>query len=69
MQDIARSALQEALEYHNASYGSVIVMEVKTGAIKAMANLKKDGDKYQESYNYAVGTSTWTCDTHLERSI
>jgi len=58
MQDIARSALQEALEYHNASYGSVIVMEVKTGAIKAMANLKKDGDKYQESYNYAVGAST-----------
>lgn len=57
MQDIAMDALQKGLEYHNASYGTAIVMEVKTGAIKAMANLKKSGDKYQEDYNYAVGAA------------
>jgi len=57
MQDIAREALQSALEYHNASYGTAIVMEVKTGAIKAMSNLKKVGDTYNEDYNYAVGAA------------
>lgn len=57
MQDITREALQQSLEYHNASYGTAIVMEVRTGAIKAMANLKKDGGQYHEDYNYAVGQS------------
>ncbi|MCO6460209.1 MAG: transpeptidase family protein [Saprospiraceae bacterium] len=57
IQDIAQEALQQALEYHNAAYGTAIVMEVKTGAVKAMANLKKDGDQYHEAYNYAVGLS------------
>lgn len=35
--------------------GCMIVMEVATGAIKAMVNLKKDNDGiYRENYNYAV---------------
>lgn len=36
-------------------------MEVKTGAIKAIANLTKvkgDSSKYIEDYNYAIGHSS-----------
>ena len=39
--------------------GSVIVMEVETGAIKAIVNLKKDlKGNYQELYNYGIGRAT-----------
>ncbi len=58
MQDIAGEALRSALDYHKASYGTVVVMEVKTGNIKAMSNLKRDGDVFTEDYNYAAGMST-----------
>lgn len=58
LQDIAENALLKALQKHNADHGSVIVMDVKTGAIKAMANLGKMGDSYWEDYNYAIGAST-----------
>jgi cell division protein FtsI (penicillin-binding protein 3) len=34
IQDVAQEALQKALEYHDADYGTAIVMEVKTGAVK-----------------------------------
>lgn len=35
--------------------GCMMVMEVATGAIKAMVNLKRDNDNlYRENYNYAV---------------
>jgi cell division protein FtsI (penicillin-binding protein 3) len=57
LQDITEDALLVALEKHKADYGSVVVMEVKTGEIKAMSNLSllKNG-LYGETYNYAVGT-------------
>ncbi|NJL15515.1 MAG: penicillin-binding protein 2, partial [Microscillaceae bacterium] len=56
IQDIAHQALEKALIRHNASFGTVIVMEVKSGEIKAMANLGKTGPgKYAENYNYAIG--------------
>lgn len=56
IQDVSESALLGALQEHDADMGCVVVMEVKTGEIKAMANLKKIGDhKYAEVYNYAVG--------------
>lgn len=60
IQDVSESALQEALAYHDADNGCVIVMEVATGEIKAIANLsyKKSGPfkgKFLEDYNYAIG--------------
>ena len=39
IQDIAHHALLEQLEYYEAEHGCVVVMDVKTGEIKAIANL------------------------------
>ncbi|GAB4129265.1 MAG: penicillin-binding protein [Raineya sp.] len=56
IQDVAHEALQEALIENDADFGCVIVMEVATGEIKAMANLGKNkDDTYSENYNYAIG--------------
>ncbi len=56
LQDVAESALLKALRQHDADYGCAVVMEVKTGEIKAISNLKKSGsgNGYREVYNYAV---------------
>lgn len=56
LQDVAENALYKALEKTDAEYGTVIMMEVKTGEIKAMANLGKTKGGYIEDYNYAVGS-------------
>lgn len=57
LQDVAESALLGALLEHDADYGSVIVMEVSTGEIKAISNLSKSKKgSYWENYNYAVGS-------------
>ncbi len=55
IQDIAHSALQKQLVNFEAKHGTVIVMEVETGKVRAMVNLRKndDGD-YVDSYNYAL---------------
>ncbi len=59
LQDVAETALLKTLNKHNADHGCVIVMEVKTGQIKAIANLGRvEEGKYWEKYNYAVGEST-----------
>ncbi len=59
MQDVAERALLQQLQKHNADHGCVILMEVKTGAIKAIANLSRSEDgSYSERYNYAIGEST-----------
>ncbi len=55
LQDVAENALYKALVEKNADYGTVILMEVKTGEIKAMVNLGKTKGGYIEDYNYAVG--------------
>ncbi|MFD2245660.1 penicillin-binding protein [Pontibacter ruber] len=55
LQDVAENALYKALVEKNADYGCVILMEVKTGEIKAIANLGKTKGGYIEDYNYAVG--------------
>jgi cell division protein FtsI (penicillin-binding protein 3) len=56
IQDVAEHALLKALIKNQATYGSVILMETKTGKIKAIANLvKKDSTTYEESLNYAIG--------------
>lgn len=58
LQDVAHRALLKQLKLHGAQYGTVVVMHVPTGDVKAIVNLTKYGDKYVEDYNYAVGAST-----------
>ena len=57
-QDMAESALRSALEKYNAAKGCVIVMEVATGEIRAMANLSKRGSGYVENFNHALAGRT-----------
>ena len=58
MQDIAHHALLKQLEKYKAHHGCVVVMETKTGEVKAISNLAKTkGGKYYERLNYAVGES------------
>ncbi len=61
IQDVAQSALLRALIKNDASHGCAVLMEVKTGAIKAISNLTKakgDTAAYNESLNYALGYPT-----------
>ncbi len=61
LQDVATHALLKTLLKNEASHGCAILMEVKTGAIKAIANLtrsKNDSVSYNESFNYAIGYPT-----------
>lgn len=61
VQDVAENSLMNCLKKHGADHGSLVLMEVKTGAIKAIANLtrnKKDTSMYLENLNYAVGVAT-----------
>ena len=60
IQDIAHRALLQRLEQFQAEHGSVIVMEVATGKIRAMVNLGREkGDStYTELRNYAVWERT-----------
>lgn len=61
IQDVAENALMNTLIKNKASHGCVILMEVKTGEIKAIANLTRDGkdsSAYSESLNYAIGYAT-----------
>ncbi|TXG39820.1 penicillin-binding protein [Seonamhaeicola maritimus] len=58
IQDIAHHALLEQLEKYKAEHGCVVVMEVKTGEIRAISNLGRTSKgKYYEKLNYAVGES------------
>ncbi len=55
-QDITQHALMRQLEYYEASNGTAILMEVKTGDIKAIANLTRTASRnYVENLNYAIG--------------
>ncbi len=55
IQDVAETALVNACKTHNADHGCAIVMEVKTGKIRAMANIGRTPEGWWETYNYAVG--------------
>lgn len=57
-QDIAESSLHEALEKYKADKGCVIVMEVATGEIRALANLTRRGNRYVENFNHALAGRT-----------
>ncbi len=55
MQDIAEVALRKVMDKWNAASGIVVLMEVPTGDIKAMASLTKTGPgQYDEIQNNAV---------------
>jgi len=63
IQDVAENALLKTLVKNNASHGCAILMEVKTGEIKAIANLTRNGKdtssyNYSENLNYAIGYAT-----------
>jgi cell division protein FtsI (penicillin-binding protein 3) len=58
IQDIAHHALLKQLELYEADHGCVVVMETKTGKVKAISNLGRDKDgSYYETTNYAVAES------------
>lgn len=60
IQDIAHHALLKQLQLYKADHGCVVVMETKTGHIKAIANLGRDSktdSTYYERDNYAIKES------------
>jgi len=58
IQDVAHHALEEQLILSGAHHGCVVLMEVTTGEIRAIANLTRvDSGIYRERYNYAIGES------------
>ena len=58
IQDIAHHALLKQLELYQADHGCVVVMETKTGNIKAISNLGRHNDgTYFETTNYAYTES------------
>lgn len=55
MQDMAQRALEKQLIKSNADNGCVILMEVATGEVRAIANFTRDKDGvYREKFNYAI---------------
>lgn len=59
IQDIAHQALSRGLNKYSADKGVALVMEVKTGALRAVCNLQKNRDgSFMETYNHAIATST-----------
>ena len=55
MQDLAEQALVEGLKKWNASMGVTILMEVKTGDVKAIVNMRRsDNGNYYERFNDAI---------------
>ncbi len=57
LQDVAENALLKQMIKHEAEMGCAVLMQVKTGDIKAIANLRYDKNSgyYLESYNMAIG--------------
>lgn len=58
LQDVAHAALRRQLEQHRASWGCVVLMEVETGFVRAIANLSENGHGgYEEMLNLAISQS------------
>jgi len=58
IQDITHHALLGQLEKFEADHGTAVVMDVKTGEVKAISNLGRNREgKYFERLNYAIGES------------
>ena len=61
LQDITDKALRRQIEENNAiEMGCAVIMEVETGAIRAMVNLVRDpaDSSLNETYNMAIGLSS-----------
>lgn len=57
MQELAQTALKKCLDSNDAKGGCVILMETKTGYIKALASFTRMKDStYYEDRNIAVGS-------------
>jgi cell division protein FtsI (penicillin-binding protein 3) len=57
IQEVAHAELENQLKNKGGRYGCVVVMDVKTGFVKAMVNLERAVDgNYYESFNHAIGT-------------
>ncbi len=57
IQEVAHSELYKQLKNQGAKSGCVIVMDVKTGFVRAIVNLQQGSDgEYYEKYNQAIGT-------------
>lgn len=69
IQDISEQALMRAMNAHDAEWGTAVVMEVETGAIRAMANLGRTDEGWWETYNYAVGTALEPGSTFKSASV
>lgn len=56
LQDIVENSFLNTMVTNKAEQGCAILMEVETGYIRAMANLKLNHEtqKYEESYNFAL---------------
>jgi len=59
IQDVAHTALERTLRNSNATHGTAILMEVSTGKIRAIVNLKRNDrtGNYYEVENFAVNES------------
>lgn len=58
MQDVAQRALEKQLIKSKAQFGCVVLMEVATGEIRAVANLTRASEGvYKEKFNYAIAQS------------
>ena len=56
LQDIVHSELESAVKKYKAKAGTAVLMDVESGAIKAISNLGLDKEgNYREIYNYAIG--------------
>ncbi len=60
IQEIVNTALRDGLQKYEADYGCAVIMDVKTGYVKAMANLNRKvidstNTSISEIYNYAIG--------------
>lgn len=55
LQDVAETSLHRHMRLHDADEGTVVVMEVETGHVKAISNLSRVGkENYYERFNHAV---------------
>src|SRR3546814_12557042 len=59
IQDVAHSALKKQLIASDSKWGTAILMEVSSGAIRAIVNLSRVREGvYAENYNYAISYSS-----------
>jgi Cell division protein FtsI/penicillin-binding protein 2 len=55
LQDVAEKALKKQLDSIQADFGTVVLMEVTTGEVRAIANFTRTkSGEYKEQFNYAI---------------